>query len=142
MSVPAALAEFAFVYWPEVRFSDLDVLGHVNNAVYSTYIESARLAYYMDLTGQTLDHVDIILAETTISFKLPALFGDRLAVGVRIASFGTKSFVMEYAIVRANDNALIATARSVQVAYDYTLNRSVPVSEALKEKVRSQSSGG
>jgi acyl-CoA thioester hydrolase len=44
--VPAALTDYPFVYWEAIRFRDLDMLAHVNNAVYATYFESARLAYY------------------------------------------------------------------------------------------------
>lgn len=132
---PAALAEAPFVFWVQVTFRDLDALGHVNNAVYATYFESARIAYYQELTGLPLTKLDIILAELTISYKAPAFFGEWVAIGVQIDSFGTKSFVMSYNAVRAHDEALIATGRSVLVVYDYAAGRSVPVPAALRERV-------
>lgn len=129
---PGLLADYSFVHREEVRFRDLDLLGHVNNAVYATYLESARIAYYQQLTGQRLEDLGLILAELTISYRAPALFGDRLAIGVRIVSIGTKSFVMEYAVVRDGDEALIATGRSVLVAYDYATRQTVPVPEVVR----------
>ena len=74
----------------------------------------------------------------TVSFRAPARYGDELAVGVRVASIGTKSFVMEYRIARYGDDALIAEARSVLVRYDYAAERSVPVSEEFRAKVAAQ----
>ena len=140
MSTPAPghLADFPFVHPVEVRFRDLDVLGHVNNAVYSTYFESARIAYYSALTGLPLEQLDMILAEITVRFRAPAQFGDRLGIGVRVASIGTKSFVMEYAAVREGDGALIAEGRSVLVAYDYREGRTKPVSDSFRAAVARQ----
>jgi acyl-CoA thioester hydrolase len=134
-SVPAVLAEYPFHYRIEVRFSDLDALGHVNNAVYATYFESARIAYYQRLVGGSLDRLGIILAELTISYKAPAHFGDELLVGVRVSKIGGKSFTMDYAIARVGDGALIATGQSVLVAYDYAAGRSVPVSDEFRVRV-------
>ncbi len=133
--VPAVLAEYPFHYPIEVRFRDLDALGHVNNAVYATYCESARIAYYQRLVGGSLDRLGIILAEQTIRYKAPAHFGDELLVGVRVGRIGSKSFTMEYAIARLGDGALIATAQSVLVAYDYAAGRSVPVSDEFRARV-------
>jgi acyl-CoA thioester hydrolase len=134
-SVPAVLAEYPFHYRIEVRFRDLDALGHVNNAVYATYFESARIAYYQRLVGGSLDRLGIILAELTISYKAPAHFGDELLVGVRVSKIGGKSFTMDYAIARVGDGALIATGQSVLVAYDYAAGRSVPVSDEFRMRV-------
>ncbi|ABY33964.1 MAG TPA: acyl-CoA thioesterase [Chloroflexus aurantiacus] len=135
LSVPAVLAEYPFHYRIEVRFRDLDALGHVNNAVYATYFESARIAYYQRLVGGSLDRLGIILAELTISYKAPAHFGDELLVGVRVSRIGGKSFTMDYAIARVGDGALIATGQSVLVAYDYAAGRSVPVSDEFRARV-------
>lgn len=134
-ALPAPVADYPFIFWEDVRFGDLDSLGHVNNAVYATYLESARIAYYQHLTGLPLEQLDLILAELTISYRAPGFFGDRLAIGVRVASLGTKSFVMEYAVARAGDDALLATGRSVQVAFDYRENRTIPVPELVRRRV-------
>jgi acyl-CoA thioester hydrolase len=140
--IPGPLAEAPFVFWVQVTFRDLDALAHVNNAVYATYFESARIAYYQDLTGMPLDQLNIILAEMTISYKAPAFFGEWLAIGVKVESIGTKSFVMSYSAVRAGDDALIATGRSVLVFYDYVLGRSVPATEAFRQVVAERQATG
>jgi acyl-CoA thioester hydrolase len=136
-TIHTLLAEFPFVYRVEVRFRDLDMLGHVNNAVYATYFESARLAYYQQLTGLPLEQLNIILAESTITFHVPALFGDTLDIGVRVASIGNKSFVMEYMVVteRGESTIKIASGRTVLVAYDFKVGKTMPVAEELRRAV-------
>jgi acyl-CoA thioester hydrolase len=134
-SAPTPLAAYPYIHWEEVHFRDLDVLGHVNNVVYAGWLESARIRYYMDLMGLPLERLGLILAELTISYKAPAYFGERLAVGVRVSSIGTKSFVTEYLIVREGDEVVIATAKTVLVCYDYELGTTVPVSEEFRRRV-------
>jgi acyl-CoA thioester hydrolase len=139
-NTPRPLANYPFVYWLQARFRDLDALGHVNNAVYLTYFESARLEYYTELTGLRLEQVDIILAEMTVSYHAPAMYNDWLAIGVRVGTIGTKSFTMDYLAVRSGDERVIASGRSVLVAYNYAAGRSVPVTEQFRAQVTARQS--
>ena len=130
------LATYPFVTTVDVRFRDLDGMGHVNHAVYLTYFEAARLGYYAALTGRTaIEQIDMILVEVAAIYHAPASFGERLDVGARISRIGTKSFEMEYLIVRPADGRRIASGRSVQVMYDYAAGRSVPVSDEFRMRV-------
>ncbi|WP_129671715.1 thioesterase family protein [Candidatus Chloroploca sp. Khr17] len=133
--VPGSLHSFPYIHWEEVHFRDLDALGHVNNVVYAAWLESARIQYYLDLMGIKLEEMGLILAEMTIKYLAPAYFGERLAVGVRVSSIGTKSFVLEYVIAREGDETIIATSTTVQVAYDYKTGATVPVSETFRRRV-------
>ena len=120
----------------EVSFRDLDAMGHVNNAVYLTYIETARIKYLVELLGlKSLQELPVIMAEATCTYKSPALFGEQLAVGVGIARFGAKSFDMAYQVAAA-DGRLVALARTVQVMYDYAAARTVAVPEDFRAAVR------
>jgi acyl-CoA thioester hydrolase len=90
------LTSFPFVFPVDVRFRDLDALGHVNNAVYLTYLESARIAWWQEVSGRPLAQIGMILARTEIDYRSPAAYGERLEVGLRCASMGRSSFVMEF----------------------------------------------
>jgi acyl-CoA thioester hydrolase len=130
------LSRYPFITTVDVRFRDLDGMGHVNHAVYLTYFETARILYYAHLTGRTeIGQINMIVAEVTASYHAPAAFGDRLEVYVRIARIGTKSFDMEYLVVRPADQRRIASGRSVQVMYDYGAQQSVPVSDEFRAQV-------
>ena len=76
----------------EIRWRDMDDFGHVNNAVYLTYFESARMAWWMHLTHRTdLRRMDMILARAEVDFRSPAAYAEVLDVGVRCASIGRSS---------------------------------------------------
>lgn len=103
-----------------VRFRDVDAMGHVNNAVYLTYFEAARIPYYLMLSGKPdLARADIIVARIECDYRSPATFGDTLIVGVRMEEIGSRSFALSYRIEDAASATLVAEGRSVQVAYDY-----------------------
>jgi acyl-CoA thioester hydrolase len=125
---------FPFVHHEVVRFRDLDAMGHVNNAVYSTYLEQARIAYFHALNSDgPLALADLILARTEIDFRAPGAYGEHIEIGVRPARVGTKSFDLEYEI-RAADRVL-AEAKSVLVGYDYEQGCSIPIPQRWKERL-------
>ena len=131
-----------FTYTLDVRFRDCDPMGHVNNAVYLTYLEQARLAQWRALRlgrlpsnapGESVpdDVPGVILARAEIDYKRPAHYGDVLEVRIGLAAMGRTSFTYEYEIVDAQGQ-LVVTARSVQVMYDYAAGRPVPIPAAMR----------
>jgi acyl-CoA thioester hydrolase len=121
------LEGYRFTMEQRVVWRDLDALGHVNNAVYATYFENARLTYLADLTESTQNLFGLILAELTITFKAPASLRDTLVIGARVAEIGNSSFMVESAIHDQKTDRLIATSRAVIVHYDYAESRSKPL---------------
>ena len=119
---------FDFVHSETVRFRDVDAMGHVNNAVFLTYLEEARIAYLVRF-GAEVEHM--ILARMEIDFRAPLRTGDPIEVGVRPAGVGTKSFELEY-VVRSGDT-VAAEAKSVIVSFDYESGESVEVPESWRE---------
>lgn len=119
---------FNYVVPIEVRFRDVDSMGHVNNAVIITYLETARIKYVTDLLETTsLEDLGIILAEVTCSYRSPAYYREILEVGVRTTEIGNKSIHMAYRVEEQATRRLVATAGTVMVAYDYQAQQSVPV---------------
>jgi len=119
------------VHRETVRFRDLDGMGHVNNAVFSTYLEQARLAWFG--TSDTLPLSDVILARTEIDFRSPVAVGETVEIGVRASRLGTKSFELEYELQAGG--RLVAEAKSVLVGYDYEAGASVPLTENQRRRL-------
>ncbi len=119
----------------DIRWRDLDALGHVNNAVYLTYFELARFAYIralepdIELDPATLlpRGYQFILADTHIRYRSPALLSDRLELSLYISRVGRKSFDFEYRLVDLNTGRLVSDGCSTQVWYDYATQTSLPV---------------
>jgi acyl-CoA thioester hydrolase len=130
---------FPFVFPVEVRFRDLDAMGHVNNAVFLTYLESARIAYWLEVTGRSgLAGMDMILARAEVDYRSPASYRERLEVGVRCASLGRSSFVLEFRVEEVETRRLVAEGRKVLVHYDYAAGRSSPLPPELRHEIRSR----
>ena len=124
----------AFVHEEQVRFRDLDPMGHVNNAVFLTYLEQARVAFFAEMGAATgLDDMNMIVARVEIDFKAPVRLGQEVEVSVRASRFGTKSFDLDYEL--RVEGELVAVAKSVQVAYDYNRREPVPVPAEWREKL-------
>ena len=121
----------------EVRFRDLDPMGHVNNAVYLTYLEVAR-AHYWRALGQTESSSirTYVLARAEIDYRSPVRLGDTLACGVRVESFGRRSFTMRYRLVEKQTGRLIALALTVQARFDYEAGRTRDIEAEAKARVR------
>ncbi len=122
-----------------VRFRDCDPMGHVNNAVYLTYFEIARVEFWHRvMRPQGAGDWPFILAEATVTFRSPATVGDTLIAEIDVDSIGTRSWVFRYRIVNARDGREVATGRSVQVAYDYGAGKSVALPAELRRKLQEQ----
>ena len=118
----------------EVRFRDCDSFGHVNNAVYLTYLEQARFAYWQRLSGPGAAR-NIILARVECDYRKPAVAGDRLVVRLRVTAVGKSSFTLEYRSCTPKTLELVAQARTVQVTYDYAAGRSVPIPDDMRARL-------
>jgi len=129
---PAA-APFTVVHPITPRFRDTDAMGHVNNAVYITYLEVARQAYWREATGaHDYAAVPFILAGVSCDFRSEALVHEVLDVGIRCAWIGSKSFAFDYQIRDHATGRLVVEATTVQVCYDYEAKRSIVMPETLR----------
>ncbi len=121
----------------DVRFRDLDALGHVNNAVFMTYFELGRLQFSKTMF-KVSDPSDFsfILAHICCDYLRPVKMNDRVSLQLWVRDIGTKSFSFGYKLVDLFDDAIVyATGESVQVCYDYTTEKSIPISEEMKQQM-------
>jgi acyl-CoA thioester hydrolase len=117
---------FPWIQREQVRFRDCDSMGHVNNAVYSTYLEQARIGILGDLEP-------FILARVEIDFRAELRAGELVEVRSRCLRVGMKSFELEHELW-AGDR-LVADAKSVLVGYDYEAGTSVPLTENQRRRL-------
>jgi acyl-CoA thioester hydrolase len=131
--------DFAHTVEIDVRFADTDAMGHVNNAVYLTYCEMARIRYWTDVTGEPIapgheGAESLILAEARITYRAPVFHGERVTVETRATRLGRASFVLEHRLTARlpeEDPRLVATSESVMVRYDYASERPTPLGPAF-----------
>lgn len=120
-----------------VRFRDLDAMGHVNNAVYATYVEQARATYFREALDLSLDAVRSVIATLTIDYRKPITSGQDVLVRLWIPEIGETSLPMRYEIVA--DGEIAAVADSVQVWVDEA-GAARPIPDGVRERIRSHPS--
>ena len=131
-----AMQRFPVVVRVPVQWGDMDALGHVNNAVYFTWFESARIALFervgLAITG--VPEVGPILAHTRCDFLAPVRYPGEVLTGTRIERLGRTSFTMEYeAALAADPGTPVARGQGVVVLIDYRDGAKVPLSATLRD---------
>ncbi len=118
-----------------VRFSDIDVMGHVNNAVYLNYFESARMDFFNQLLGKKWDWINngIILLKNEIEYVRPVVLHDDPMIQLSVEKLGTKSFVLGYELTVNGE--LYTRGSSTLVCFDYTKKTTVEIPEDLRVKL-------
>lgn len=122
----------------QVRFRDLDTMAHVNNAVYASYLEQARVGYFREVVGERLESVSTVLARYEIDFRRPITVDDAVTVAVDAATLGTSSITLEYDVRAADGDGadrLAATASTVSVLVDPETGDAQPLPEAWRERI-------
>jgi acyl-CoA thioester hydrolase len=130
--------EFRFYHPIEVRYADIDAQRHVNNVAYFAYMESARARYLQHLglwDGKDFLKIGIIVAEAACTYKAAIGYGQPVRVGVRTMRLGNKSLELHYAIEDAETGQEMAAGRTIQVAYDYHTNQTIPVPETWRRAI-------
>ncbi|MFB6124436.1 MAG: acyl-CoA thioesterase [Halanaeroarchaeum sp.] len=123
------MTEFPFETTVPIRYADFDTLGHVNNAVYATILEEARIAYYEEVMDLRPTDESLVVVHLEIDFERPLEAGPA-TVRVGVESVGTKSFTMGYAVMASGER--VATAQTVMATLDPETGRARPVPDTWR----------
>ena len=131
-SMPA----FKFSTQIEVRFRDLDALGHVNNAVYLTYFEVSRLHYWKKLFGgDAFNRHSFVVVRAECNYRSPAHAGEILQVFAKVSELRKSSFVFEYEIVEQVTGRIVAEGSTVQACFDHEQKKARPIPPDLRASI-------
>lgn len=126
----------ASVFNQEIRFVDIDVMGHVNNAVYLNYFEQARMKWFAKIAGQKWDWntFGILLARNEINYREPVILQDELQIEIWCSHIGNKSLNLNYEVFinQNGERKIKADGMSVLVCFDYHLRKTIEVPESWK----------
>ena len=121
----------------QVRFRDIDAFGHVNNAVFHSYAELARIRYLLDVLepAEPFDRLPLILARAEIDFRSPILMDQEVLVETLVHRIGRSSFGMRHRMTAGPDGRVVAEVDSVLVTYDYAAARSMPIPPVWRRRI-------
>ncbi|MEF8777524.1 MAG: thioesterase family protein [Natronomonas sp.] len=126
-------ADFEYETQLRIRIRDLDHMEHINNAVYATYMEQARVDYLDDVLGINLDELQMAVVSSHIEFKKQVRYGGYMTVQTRVPELGETSFPLEYRFLDEDDVA--ATARTIQVVLDSDGEAARPVPDSWRDGI-------
>jgi acyl-CoA thioester hydrolase len=127
--------KFRFKMKLELRWSDMDEMHHINNAVYLTYLEQARVYYFHETCKWNWKQDGAILLNAHIEYIKPLRFPEPAWVYVRTCKMGNKSFELDYAITRLQKDGteeVVTCAKTVMVTFDYKTDRSMEIPEYIR----------
>ncbi|NBB91427.1 MAG: hypothetical protein GVY23_09545, partial [Spirochaetes bacterium] len=114
-----------------IRFSDLDAYRHVNNAVFFTYLEEARIKligpYFRSEMGE---ETVFVVAHAACSYKLPIEYGVDLFVTMTVREMRRASFIVDY-VISDRAGVTYATAETTLVGFDPVARRAASIPEWL-----------
>jgi len=138
MNLEELKKEFRFKMKLDIRWSDMDEMRHVNNAVYLTYFEQARVYYFHEACQWDWKEIGAILANAHVDYLKPVVFPNPTYVYVRTSRLGNKSFEVKYLITSEVKGVeeLTTTGSTTMVLFDYKANQSVPMPDYLRTRLK------
>jgi len=120
-------------YECRVRFSDVDVYGHVNNVKYFEYYQEARIVFLTSLgQGEADDRFNVVLARVDVDYKRPIVFRtEPYAIESRVTRVGGSSFELTAEI--KDGDTVLSRAEAVLVTFDTDSQRSRPLSDVERD---------
>ena len=121
----------------QIRFNDVDILGHVNNAIHQYYFDYARMQYFKLVFGTNINWKknSLVLASIKVDYFSPIPIDDNIEVESRIEMLGNKSITMKQKIISRKTGDVKSSSWSVLVAYDAEIGHTVSVPEDWKNRI-------
>jgi acyl-CoA thioester hydrolase len=120
----------------QVRFNDVDMLGHVSNTVYQNYYDAGKLHYFEEvLPDMDFVKIGVIAASVKIDYLKPIFMKTRILVETHVVYIGTKSLTMEHQLVEEITGEVLSTCSVVLVCYDFKEQLSIPIPDEWKKQI-------
>jgi acyl-CoA thioester hydrolase len=128
-----------FAHRLTVRFRDCDLMGHVNHAVYLTYFEQCRFAWWRHLGGTMgFPGASTLIVHAECDYRAPSFLNDELEIRLQLASVGRSSVTLVYEIVNVATGQRIAEGKTVNVTVDPATHATIPVPEISRTLLTGQ----
>ncbi len=123
------LKAFHHIVPVEVRFNDIDILGHVNNTVYFSFYDTGKAWYFHDIVDWEINWrtVETVIANIECSYFAPLFFGVDFVVGTRCEEIGDRSFRLLQVIAEKESGIIKSACQTVMVSFDPASQKSIPM---------------
>ena len=121
----------------QIRFNDIDLAGHVYNAVYQEYFDLARVDYFNKSLGNLINwkKTGLVIASIHIDYSIPILLTDKIEIRSKVSEMGNKSLEMIQDIIKIGDSEPAAVGKTILVCFDMQTRSSMEIPETWKEEI-------
>lgn len=135
--VPEPEFEFRHNLPIQLRFNDMDILGHINNTTYFKFFDLAKCRYFQDLLPDDFDwkQINIVVANINSDFYAPTFFNESVAVHTMVTHIGDKSLRMEQRLYNTETGQVKCVCRTVMVGYDTKAGCSIPITQEWRDAI-------
>lgn len=122
----------------QIRFSDVDQFGHVNNSVYFALYDLAKTTYVKDVLGDSVDwrRMGIVVANINANFLLPVFFDDKIKIETATMHLGNKSFTLLQRAVTEDTGEVKCECKTVMVMFDLKEKQPMQIPDEFKAIIR------
>lgn len=130
------IIKFKHVMPAQIRFSDVDQFGHVNNSVYFSLYDLAKTNYLKEVSHkETFGNFAVVVANINANFFAPVFFSDEMLIETACVQLGNKSFTLLQRAVVKSSGAVKCECRTVMVMYDMLTKEPLPIPQKYKDLV-------
>lgn len=120
----------------QIRFSDVDQFGHMNNSVYFSLYDLAKTTYFKDVFGMAeWGEQVVVVANINANFYQPVFFSDEMEIATAAVHLGNKSFTLLQRAVAKNTGEVKCECSTVLVMYDLYTKEPMPIPQAYKDAI-------
>ncbi len=120
----------------QIRFSDVDQFGHVNNSVYFSLYDLAKTTYFKDVLGKSeWGELVVVVANINANFFMPVFFSDEMEIETAAVHLGNKSFTLLQRAVAKNTGEVKCECRTILVMYDLLTKEPMPIPQEYKDAI-------
>lgn len=135
--VPAPEVPFRHRIPVQLRFSDFDMFGHLNNTVYFNLMDTAKVSYFNTIAPSDIDwrNAGIVIVHIGADFYAPTFPGEEIEILTAVTSIGEKSLRLEQRIVEVRTGETKCIGRTVMAGFDVKTSTSTPIPEMWRETI-------
>lgn len=120
----------------QLRFSDVDSFGHVNNSVYFSLFDMCKTKYFLDVVGDDVfQQMAIVVAHVSANFLAPIFYPDEIVIQTSVIRLGNKSFTLYQRALNIRTQDIKCECQTIMVAFDHKQNKSISLPQKIRQKI-------
>ncbi len=135
--VPLPEAPFYHILPVQIRFNDIDMLGHLNNGIYLQFMDLGKAHYFDAVMPHKVDwhNINIVVVNINVNFYAPTYLNENIAVVTSVVAMSHRSFTMEQRVINADSGDVKCVARTIMSGFDMKTAQSAPITPEWVEAI-------